>query len=106
MMLFCILPINSISQMLEIINDENMIYSCSTEQLKEILYTLQNEDLTKVYDSTGNSILQSRPSYIDSLIENCDMERIIRLEELIIDELKVRGVYTPKKRFSNRRHED
>lgn len=54
-------PTSSISKMFDIIRDEDIMSSYSTEQLKEILYVLQNENLTRLRDNNGHPLLR----YID-----------------------------------------
>ena len=51
-------PTSSLSQMFAIINKEGILKSYSTEQLVEILQSLQKEDLTKILDNHSNPILR------------------------------------------------
>ena len=84
-------PTSSISKMFDIIRDEDIVSSYSTEQLKEVLYVLQNENLTKLCDNNGNPLLRFGRGIIAPVVDKDDMERIIRLEELLINELRERG---------------
>ena len=84
-------PTSSISMMFDIIRDEDVVSSYSTEQLKEMLYILQNEDLTRLRNDEGHSLLRCNPGFFAPAINKEDMERIIRLEEALIEELRDRG---------------
>lgn len=84
-------PTSSITKMFDIIRDEDMVSSYSTEQLKEMLYILQNENLTMLRDDEGHPLLRYGCGIIAPVVDKDDMERIIRLEELLINELRERG---------------
>ena len=49
-------PTSSISKMFGIIRDEDVVSSYSTEQLNEILYVLQHENLTRLCDNNGHPL--------------------------------------------------
>ena len=85
-------PTSSISKMFDIIRDEDMVSSYSTEQLKEMLYILQNENLTRLRDDEGNPLLRYSLGIIKPIVNQVDMEKIIRLEEALIEELRDRGI--------------
>ena len=85
------LPTSSISKMFDIIRDEDIVSSCSTEQLKEVLCVLQNENLTRLCDDEGHPLLRCNPGFFAPTVNKEDMERIIRLEEALIEELRDRG---------------
>ena len=93
-------PTSSISKMLDIIRDEDVVSSYSTEQLKEILYVLQNEDLTRLCDNNGHPLLRCFASVIRPVANSVDMEKIIRLEDALIEELRGRGECVPARKFS------
>ena len=84
-------PTSSISKMFDIIRDQDMVSSYSTEQLKEMLCILQNENLTMLRDDEGHPLLRYGCGIIAPVVDKDDMERIIRLEELLINELRERG---------------
>lgn len=84
-------PTSSISMMFDIIRDEDMVSSYSTEQLKEMLFILQNENLTRLCDDEGHPLLRCNPGFFVPSINEDDMERIIRLEAALIEELHDRG---------------
>lgn len=94
-----IVPTYSLSQMLEIINNESKLSAFNTEHIYEMLYALQHEDLTRIKDVNGNPLLRCNPGIIAPVINKDDMEKIIRLEELLINELKARGVNPQKNKF-------
>lgn len=50
-------PTSTISKMFDIIRDEDIVSSYSTEQLKEMLCLLQNEDLTRLRDDERSSFV-------------------------------------------------
>ena len=81
-------PTNSISKMFDIIRDEDVVSSYSTEQLNEILYVLQHENLTKLCDNNGHPLLRCFPGVIRPVVNSVDMEKIIRLENALIEELR------------------
>ena len=85
------IPTSSISKMFDIIRDEDVVSSYSTDELKEILHVLQNENLTRLCDNNGHPLLRCNPGYFAPAINKEDMERIIRLEEALIEELRDRG---------------
>ena len=89
-------PANSISQMIEIIDDENKVHSYSTEQIKDILYTLQHEDLTE----NSYPLFSCLCGIILPVNSNYDMEKIIRLEKMLTAELQERGEYPTMRKFS------
>ena len=91
---------NSISKMFDIIRGENAISSYSTEQLNEILYVLQHENLTKLCDNNGHPLLRCFPGVIRPVVNSVDMEKIIRLENALIEELRGRGECVPERKFS------
>ena len=93
-------PTNSISKMFDIIRGENAISSYSTEQLNEILYVLQHENLTKLCDNNGHPLLRCFPGVIRPVVNSVDMEKIIRLENALIEELRGRGECVPERKFS------
>ena len=93
-------PTSSISKMFDIIRDEDIMSSYSTEQLKEILYVLQNENLTRLSDNNGHPLLLFNPGIIAPVLNKKDLERIIRLEEVLIEELRDRGEIPRVKKFS------
>lgn len=93
-------PTSSISKMLDIIRDEDIVSSYSTEQLKDILYVLQHEDLTRLRDNNWLSLLRCFSSVIRPVVNSVDMEKIIRLEDTLIEELRDRGEIPPTKMFS------
>lgn len=93
-------PTSSISKMFDIIRDEEMVSSYSTEQLKDILYVLQHEDLTRLCDNNGHPLLRFNPGIIAPVLNKKDLERIIRLEEVLIEELRDRGEIPQVKKFS------
>lgn len=84
-------PTSSITKMFDIIRDEDVVSSYSTDQLKEILYVLQNENLARLHDDEGNPLLRYGRGIIAPVVDKDDMERIVRLEELLINELRERG---------------
>ena len=91
MIITSMVPTSSISKMFDIIREEDMVSSYSMEQLKEMLHVLQHENLTRLCDSNGNPLLRCAPGYFAPAINKEDMERIIRLEEALIEELHSRG---------------
>jgi len=93
-------PASSMSMMFDIIRDEDIVSSCSTEQLKEILYVLQHENLTRLRDKNGQPLLRCNPGIIAPVINAFDMEKIIRLEDALVEELRQRGEIPPEKKFS------
>ncbi len=93
-------PAISISKMLEIVRDEDIVSSYSTEQLKDILNILQNEKLTRFREDEDYHSLRCESVFIASAINKDDIERFIKLEETIIGELSGRGEYTPSKKYS------
>lgn len=93
-------PTNSISKMFDIIRGEDVVSSYSTEQLNEILYVLQHENLTKLCDNNGHPLLRCFPGVIRPVVNSVDMEKIIRLENALIEELRGRGECVPERKFS------
>lgn len=93
-------PTNSISKMFDIIKDEDVVSSYSTEQLNEILYVLQHENLTKLCDNNGHPLLRCFPGVIKPVVNSVDMEKIIRLENALIEELRGRGECVPERKYS------
>lgn len=93
-------PTSSISKMFDIIRNENMVSLYSTEQLKEILYILQNEDLTRLRDVEGLPLFPCFTGIISPVFNLVDMEKIIKLEEKLIKELQERGENPSTKKFS------
>ena len=91
---------NSISKMFDIIRDEDVVSSYRTEQLNEILYVLQHENLTKLCDNNGHPLLRCFPGVIRPVVNSVDMEKIIRLENALIEELRGRGECVPERKFS------
>lgn len=91
---------SSISKMFDIIRDEDVVSSYSTEQLKEILYVLQHENLTSLCDNDGHPLLRFFLGVIRPVVNQIEMEQIIQLEETLIRELRERGEIPPAKRFS------
>lgn len=94
------IPTNSISKMFDIIRGEDVVSSYSTEQLNEILYVLQHENLTKLCDNNGHPLLRCFPGVIRPVVNSVDMEKIIRLENALIEELRGRGECVPERKFS------
>ena len=84
-------PTSSISKMFDIIRDEDMVSSYSTEQLKEMLFILKNENLMRLCDDEGHPLLRCFPGVIRPVVNSVDMEKIIRLENALIEELHDRG---------------
>lgn len=95
-------PTSSISKMFDIIRDEDIVSSYSTEQLKDILYVLQHEDLSRFCDNNGHPLLRFFAGIIKPVVNPVDMENIIRLEETLIDELRERGERVPERKFSRK----
>ena len=93
-------PISSISKMFDIIRNENVMSSYSTKELKDFLCALQHENLTKLCGNEGYSQLPHFFRVISPLANQVDMEKIIRLEEALIEELRERGEIPPTKKFS------
>ena len=93
-------PTSSISKMFDIIRDEEIVSSYSTEQLKDILYVLQHENLTRLYDDGGIPLIQCFAGVIRPVVNSVDMEKIIRLENALIEELLGRGECVPIRKFS------
>ena len=93
-------PTSSISKMFGIIRDEDVVSSYSTEQLNEILYVLQHENLTRLCDNNGHPLHRFFPSVIRPVVNSVDMEKIIRLENALIEELRGRGECVPERKFS------
>ena len=91
---------NSISKMFDIIRGENAISSYSTEELKEMLYVLQHENLARLCDNNGHPLLRYFPGVIRPVVNSVDMEKIIRLENALIEELRGRGECVPERKFS------
>lgn len=87
------IPTSSISKMFDIIRDEDVVSSYSTDELKEILHVLQNENLTRLCDNNGHPLLRYGCGIIAPVVNKEDMKRVIRLEELLINELRERGEY-------------
>ena len=97
-------PTNSISKMFDIIREENAISSYSTEELKEMLYVLQHENLARLCDNNGHPLLRYGCGIIAPVVNKEDMKRVIRLEELLINELRERGEYVYRaERFDKNR---
>lgn len=86
--------------MLDIIRDENLVSSYSTEELKEFLYALLHENLTRLHNIEGYPRLCCFFGRIRPLVNQVDMEKIIRLETALIEELRQRGEIPPEKKFS------
>lgn len=93
-------PTSSISKMFDIIRGRDVVSSYSTEQLKEILYILQHGDLSSSCDDNGNPLLRCSLGIIRPVINQADMEKIIRLEGALISELRKRGECVPERKFS------
>lgn len=93
-------PTSSISKMFEIIRDEDAVSSYSTVQLKEILYVLQHEDLSRLCDDDGILLHRFFSGVIRPVANQIDMENVVRLEETLIRELRLRGEVSPAKKFS------
>ena len=74
-------PTSSISKMFDIIRNEDAVSCYSTEQLREILYCLQHEDLTRLYDDYGHPLLRYFAGVIRPVVNPLDMEKIIRLRK-------------------------
>ena len=86
-------PTNSISKMFDIIRGENAISSYSTEELKEMLYVLQHENLAHLSENNGHPLLRYGCGIIAPVVNKEDMKRVIRLEESLVYELRERGEY-------------
>ena len=93
-------PTSSISKMFDIIREEDMVSSYSTEQLKEMLHVLQHENLTRLCDCNGNPLLRCFAGVIRPVVNPVDMAKIIRLEDALIEELRERGEYVQERKFS------
>lgn len=93
-------PTSSISKMLDIIRDEDIVSSYTTDQLKDILYVLQHENLTRLCDNNGHPLLWCFAGVIRPVVNPVDMTKIIRLEDALIKELRERGEIPPTKKFS------
>lgn len=93
-------PTSSISKMFDIIRNEDLLSSNSTDEVKEMLYFLQNGDLTRFSDSKGSFLSIMLPGVINPVVNHLDMEKIIRLEDALIKELRERGEVPPTKKFS------
>ena len=93
-------PTNSISKMFDIIRGENAISSYSAEELKEMLYVLQHENLARLCDNNGHPLLSCFLGVIRPVVNSVDMEKIIRLENALIEELRGRGECVPERKFS------
>lgn len=93
-------PTSSISKMFDIIRDEDIVSSYTTDQLKEILYVLQHENLTRLCDNNGHPLLRCFAGVIRPVVNPVDMTKIIRLEDALIEELRERGEIPPTKKFS------
>lgn len=93
-------PTSSISKMFDIIRGEDIVSSYSTDQLIEILHVLQNEDLTRFCDNNGRPLLSCFAGVIRPVVNSVDMEKIIRLENALIEELRERGECVPARKFS------
>ncbi len=92
-------PISSMSKMFDIIRGENVISSYRTEELKDSLYALQHENLTKLCGNEGYFSLPHFLGVIKPLVAQVDIELIARLEDALIEELRKRGENPPAKRF-------
>lgn len=93
-------PTSSISKMFDIIRNENVVSSYSTEKLKEFLYALQHENLTRLHDIEGHSLLSYFPGVTNLYVNQIAMTQIVRLEDTLIGELRKRGEIPPAKKFS------
>ena len=93
-------PTNSISKMFDIIRGENAISSYSTEELKEMLYILQHENLAHLSENNWHPLLHFLAGVIRPVVNPLDMEKIIRLEDTLIEELRGRGEFVLTRKFS------
>lgn len=93
-------PTSSISKMFDIIRGGDIVSSYSTDQLIEILHVLHNEDLTRLCDNNGRPLLSCFAGVIRPVVNSVDMEKIIRLENALIEELRGRGECVPARKFS------
>lgn len=93
-------PTSSILKMFDIIKGEDIVSSYSTEQLKGMLYVLQNEDLTSLHDDAAHTLFRCFAGIISPIVNSVDMEKIIRLEDALIEELQKRGENPPSAKFS------
>lgn len=93
-------PTNSISKMFDIIRGENAISSYSTEELKEMLYILQHENLAHLSKNNWHPLLHFLAGVIRPVVNPLDMEKIIRLEDTLIEELRGRGEFVLTRKFS------
>ena len=95
-------PTNSISKMFDIIRGENAISSYSTEELKEMLYVLQHENLAHLSENNWHPLLRYFAGVIRPVVNSVDMDKIIKLEDTLIEELRGRGECVPERKFSRK----
>ena len=88
--------------MFDIIRDEDIVSSYSTEQLKELLYVLQHENLTRLCGNNGHPLLWCFTGVIRPVDNPVDIEKIIRLEEKLMEELQDRGECIPGRKYSRK----
>lgn len=93
-------PIISMSEMFDIIRNENVMSSYSTRQLNEILWVLQHDDIIKLFDNGDHSLFGRFFGVMRQPVNQIDMEMIVRLEDALIEELRKRGEISPAKKFS------
>ena len=65
-----------------------------------MLYVLQHENLARLCDNNGHPLLRCFPGVIRPVVNSVDMEKIIRLENALIEELRGRGECVPERKFS------
>ena len=93
-------PTSSISKMFDIIRGENAISSYSTEELQEMLYILQHENLAHLSENNWHPLFHFFAGVIRPVVNPVDMKKIIRLEHALIEELRERGECVPARKFS------
>lgn len=67
-----------------------------------MLHVLQHENLTRLCDSNGNPLLRCFAGVIRPVVNSVDMEKIIRLEEKLMEELQDRGERVPERKYSRK----
>lgn len=77
--------------MFDLIIDENVLSSLSTEELKGFLYALQHENLTRLYYIEDYPQLCSLFGVMNPIVNQVVMGKVIRLEDASIEELHKRG---------------
>ena len=95
-------PTSSISKMFDIIRGENAISSYSTEELQEMLYISQHENLAHLSENNWHPLFHFFAGVIRPVVNSVDMEKIIRLEEKLMEELQDRGERVPERKYSRK----